>query len=62
VALVSALVAIVVPFVFGKRAQKKELEEKLEDPRPASNDWDYSDSPASARPARRSAGPSRDRS
>jgi hypothetical protein len=44
VALVTALVAVVVPFIYGKRAQKEELEEKkAELVGPSEKEqWDYS--------------------
>lgn len=49
VALVTALIAIVVPFVYGKREQKKELQKKNQD---LAATWDYSDN--STRAARQS--------
>jgi uncharacterized membrane protein len=49
VALVSALAAIVVPFVYGKRKQAAELAEKRERlANPPRADWDYSGTPGSA--------------
>lgn len=57
VALVTALVAIVVPFIYGKTAQKKELQEKREDLAPAPReDWEYSAPPETAKRARKEAG------
>jgi uncharacterized membrane protein len=45
VALIGALVAIVVPFLYGKRVQQKELEEKRREQLPSvkdDDDWEYS--------------------
>lgn len=54
VALVSTLVAIVVPFIYSKRAQRKELKEKRED-LPSGELDDSGRSEETARPARRRA-------
>lgn len=45
VALIGALVAVVVPFLYGKRVQQKELEEKRREQLPSVKDeekWEYS--------------------
>src|SRR5436305_14406278 len=44
VALIGALTAVVIPFVYGKRAQRQELEEKRRAlvPRADEKGWDYS--------------------
>lgn len=52
VALIGALVAVVVPFLYGKRVQQKELEEKRREQLPPGKDedeWEYSLPPQASR-------------
>ncbi len=46
IALIGALAAVVVPFIYGKREQRRELDEKQEQlARPPRDDWDYTAPP-----------------
>lgn len=48
VALLGALVAVVIPFVYGRREQKRELQRKQQE-LSSEGDWEYSQPTATAR-------------